>query len=201
MEAHWPQNATIMSSTSTPNSYQQQLAEHPEILVDFQQILTPMNLPKYHLLHTENTVCNHTFIIEKGAARVFYYKDGKDITAHFAFDGQALTAIDSQLQGKKSKYNIELLEDSTLFSLNWSDLELLFQKSILHERFGRLFLQQIYVELVERIEDLQFHTAQERYELLIQKQPQILNRVALKHISSYLGITQETLSRIRANQT
>ncbi|MFT4536532.1 MAG: CRP-like cAMP-binding protein [Saprospiraceae bacterium] len=60
------------------------------------------------------------------------------------------------------------------------------------------FLQQVYVDLVERIEDIQFHTAHERYKNLLKKQPQILQRVPLKHISSYLGITQETLSRIRA---
>lgn len=73
----------------------------------------------------------------------------------------------------------------------------LYQKSALHERFGRLYLQQVYVDLVERIEDLQFHTAYERYQALVKKHPKIVKRVALKHISSYLGITQETLSRIR----
>ncbi len=177
--------------------YQKLLAENPQLTVDFQKNLTLLSLPKNHLLHSEYKVCKHSYIIEKGAARAFHYKDGKEITSHFAFEGEAITAIDS-LYGEKSKYNIELLEDSTLFSVSYDDMEKLYQKSILHERLGRLFLQQVYVDLVERIEDLQFHTAQERYDLLMKKHPKILQRVALKHISSYLGITQETLSRIRA---
>ncbi|MGK0387970.1 MAG: CRP-like cAMP-binding protein [Maribacter sp.] len=98
-------------------------------------------------------MCKHSFIIETGAARIFHFKDGKDITSHFAFEGEAITAIDSLLHAKKSKYNIELLEDSILFSVSYEDMENLCQKSIIHERFGRLFLQQVYIDLVERIED------------------------------------------------
>jgi CRP-like cAMP-binding protein len=177
--------------------YQKLLNENPELVSDYKGILIPLSHAKNHLLHVENKVCKHSFIIEKGAARIFHFKDGKDITSHFAFEGEAITAIDSLLQGKKSKYNIELLEDSTLFSASYEDMENFYQKSIMHERFGRLFLQQVYVDLVERIEDIQFHTAQERYNNLLKKHPQILQRVPLKHISSYLGITQETLSRIR----
>jgi len=60
------------------------------------------------------------------------------------------------------------------------------------------FLQQIYVELVERINDLQLHTAHERYDILMSKKSMLFQRVSLKHIASFLGITAETLSRIRA---
>lgn len=178
--------------------YQKLLKENPELISDYQKVLVPLTFPKNHLLHIEDKVCEHSYLIEKGAARIYHFKDGKDITSHFAFEGEAITAIDSLLQRKKSKYNIELLEDSTLFSVSYEKMEMLYQKSIIHERFGRLFLQQVYVDLVERIEDIQFHTAQERYDNLLIKQPHIIQRVALKHIASYLGITQETLSRIRA---
>ena len=178
--------------------YQKLLKENPELISDYQSILVPHSYPKNHLLHVENKVCKHSFLIEKGVARIYHFKDGKDITSHFAFEGEAITAIDSLLQKKRSKYNIELLEDSTLFSVSFEDMENFYQQSIIHERFGRLFLQQVYVDLVERIEAIQFHTAQERYDNLLDKQPHILHRVPLMHISSYLGITQETLSRIRA---
>lgn len=179
-------------------SYQKLLNQHPEIIAEYQKILVPLSLPKHHLLHIENKVCKHSYIIEKGSARAYHYKDGKEIISHFAFEGEAITAIDSLLQRKKSKYNIELLEDSTLFSVSYDQMEAFYQKSNIHERLGRLFLQQVYVDLVERIEDIQFHTAKERYKNLLKKQPHILQRVALMHIASYLGISQETLSRIRA---
>jgi len=177
--------------------YEKLLIENPDLTKDFNELMQPLFFLKGHILHAEYKVCKHSYFIKEGAARAYHFKDGKDITSHFAFEGEAITAIDS-LNGAKSKYNIELLEDSTLFSISYEDMENLYQKSILHERLGRLFLQQVYIDLVERIEDLQFHTAQERYEVLMKKHPKILQRVALKHISSYLGITQETLSRIRA---
>ena len=177
--------------------YEELLKENPELIADYQKILVPLSLPKNHLLHIENDVCRHSYIIKNGAARIYHFKDGKDITSYFAFEGEAITAIDSLLQQERSKYNIELLEDSSIFSVSYEEIEKFYQKSIIHERFGRLYLQQVYVDLVQRIEDIQFHTAQERYDNLLIKQPHILQRVALKHIASYLGITQETLSRIR----
>lgn len=178
-------------------AYEQLLKDNPELVLDYQKILKPLSFPKKELLHVANKVCKHSFLIKEGAARIFHFKDGKEITSHFAFEGQSITAIDSLLQGERSKYSIELMEDSSLFSVSYEDMEAFFQTSILHERFGRLYLQQVYVDLVARIEDIQFHTAQERYSNLLEKHPQILHRVPLKYVSSYLGITQETLSRIR----
>lgn len=173
------------------------LFEHPDLLVDLQQFMEPLHFPKHHLLHHEHTVCYHAFFIEKGGVRVFHHKEGKDITSHFAFEMESVTAVDSMLRGDKSMYNIELLEESWLHAVTYEDMEKFFQMSIRHERLGRLFMQEAYVELVERIEDIQFHSAQERYDALLKKRPYLLQRVPLKHISSYLGITQETLSRIR----
>ena len=75
-------------------------------------------------------------------------------------------------------------------------LELLTNKPQ-YEKYIRLVLEQVYIDLVERFEDLLFYTAKERYEKLIEKTPNLLQRVNLEHIASFIGITQETLSRIR----
>ncbi|MFT6338169.1 MAG: hypothetical protein ACI86M_002750 [Saprospiraceae bacterium] len=71
---------------------------------------------------TKDNVYKYSFIIEKWAAGIFHFIDGKDITSHVAFGGEAITAIDNLLQEKKSKNNIELLEDSTLFSVYYEDI-------------------------------------------------------------------------------
>ena len=164
---------------------------------DFQKIMIKHAFSKNHLLHKEGSICNHLYLIEKGIARSFYHKDGKDITAHFAIEGDTITAIDSFIQRKRSKYNVEVLEDSEVFLIAHQDmLELLTNKPE-YEKYVRMFVEQVYIDLVERIEDLLFHTAKERYDKLIQKTPQFLQRVNLEHIASFLGITQETLSRIR----
>ena len=173
------------------------LLENPELAEAFQKIMSFEKYPKHSILHESGNVCNEMYIILKGITRVFYYKEDKDITCHFAAEQETITTIDSFIQRKKSKYNIEALEDLEVLKISHTDLENLFESSPKYERFGRLFLQQIYIDLVERIDDLQLKTAQERYETLLEKKPFLFQRVAAKHIASFLSITPETLSRIR----
>lgn len=171
--------------------------EDSEFLFDFLQIMKTSEYKKNDLIHEEGTTCNHLFFIEKGIARVFYYKDGKEVTSHFAVENEATTAIDSFIQRKKSRYNIESLEDTRILSISHNDLQKLFNEKPRYEKYSRLFLEQIYIDLAERIEDLLFHNAKERYEKLFNEKPDLFQRVNLGHIASYIGISQETLSRIR----
>lgn len=171
--------------------------ELSEMLVDFQSIMKQQSYKKNEVLHAEGTICNHLFIVETGIARSFYFKDGKDITAHFAVEQGTITAIDSFIQRKKSRYTIEALEDSTVISISHEEMHDLLSRKPQYEKYTRLFLEQIYVDLAERIEDLLFHSAKERYSKLVESAPDLLQRVNLKHIASFIGITQETLSRIR----
>lgn len=173
------------------------LLETPELAEAFQNIMYYEKHPKHHILHEAGNICNHFYIITSGIARVFYFKEDKDITVHFSAEQESITTIDSFIQRKKSKYNIEALEDLEVLRISHTDLENLFESNPKFERFGRLFLQQIYINLVERIDDLQLHTAQERYQILLNKKPYLFQRVASKHIASYLGMTAETFSRIR----
>lgn len=173
------------------------LLENPELAEAFQNMMHFEKYPKHAILHEAGKVCNDMYIITSGIARVFYYKEDKDITCHFTAEKETITTIDSFIQRKKSKYNIEALEDLEVLRISHTDLENLFESNPKYERFGRLFLQQIYMDLVERIDDLQLKTAQERYETLLAKKPELFQRVAAKHIASFLSITPETLSRIR----
>lgn len=169
-----------------------------QLKADFEGIMKRDSYPKHFLLQKEGTVCSHLFFIDEGLARAFYFKDGQDITAHFAMENSTITAIDSFIQRKRTRYNIELLEDSIVTSFSHQDLHQLLEMNPQYEKFVRMYLEQIYIELAERVEDLLFHTAKERYDKLMEKEPSLLLRVSLKHIASYLGITQETLSRIRS---
>ncbi|CAM1350783.1 Crp/Fnr family transcriptional regulator [Tenacibaculum crassostreae] len=179
------------------NSNASLLLENPEFALALQNIMVYQKYPKHHILHEAGTICNHFYIIISGIARVFYFKEDKDITVHFSAEQESITTIDSLIQRKKSKYNIEALEDLEVYAVHIHDLEQLFETNPKYERYGRLFMQQIYIELVERIDDLQLHTAQERYETLLTKKPYLFQRVSSKHIASFLSITPETLSRIR----
>lgn len=168
-----------------------------DMLNDFQKIMTRKSYAKKDILHQEGTICNHLFLVEKGVARSLYYKEDKDITAYFALENEVIMAIDSFIQRKHSRYTIEVLEDATIISITHQDLYKLLEEKPHYEKYVRIFLEQIYVELAERIEDLLFHNAKQRYDKFMEKSPTLLQRIDLQYIASYMGITQETLSRIR----
>lgn len=173
------------------------LHESSDFISALSEIAEFKTFPKNHIIHASGSICSHFYIITKGIARVFYFKEEKDITVHFAAEHDSITAIDSLIQRKKSKYSIETIEETETFAVNINSLELLFEKEPQFERFGRLFLQDLYIDLVERIDDLQLHTAQERYDTLLSKKPYLFQRVPSKHLASFLGMTAETLSRIK----
>ncbi len=160
-------------------------------------LLEKQKFPKNHLLHKQGTICNHIYLVEKGIVRTFFYKEGKDITVHIASEGELITAIDSVISLKKSRYTVELLEDSEILAISYIELQSLMEKHPHYEKYMRLILEQLYTEGADRIEEFLFYSAKERYDNLIKTRPHLLNRVNLGHIASYLGITQETLSRIR----
>jgi len=150
------------------------------------------------LLFRHGDVCKEFHFLEKGIARVFYYKDGKDVTAWFASEGQIVSAIDSLFTGQTSFYNIQLTEDSVLWSLQFDKIEPVFEAFPIVERLGRLMITQNYLLLDERMKLFAFCSAEERYEKLLVQIPDITQRVKLGFIASYLGISQEHLSRIRS---
>lgn len=174
------------------------LLEHPEIAEALEKVAIHKSFKKGELIHSANSICKHFYLIFNGIARVFYFRDGKDITVHIAQEQESITAIDSFIQRSKSKYNIEALEDIECLAISRVDLEKLSEQSHQFEHFGRLFLEKIYCDLAERIDSLLLHTSQERYEELLQRKPYLFKRVPAKHIASFLGMTPETFSRIRA---
>jgi CRP-like cAMP-binding protein len=142
--------------------------------------------------------CKTIYFINKGMARIYYYKDGNDITESFSFENNIIARVESLFSGKPSKKAIQVLEDTELVAINSAKLFGLYDAYPEIERLFRKIFEAGYVETVQRIEGIQFHTAEERYAALIQTAPDILKRVPLKYIASYLGITQVSLSRIRA---
>ncbi len=168
-----------------------------KITTEFSPILTERKVKKNQFLHLENKVCQELHLVQSGALRAFYHLDGKEVTAHFALEAGAVTAPDSFIFGKVSKYNIQALEDSTIQSVNRNDLEQYLDDHPHLERLARKFTEAFYIGLLERIDSLVFLSAKERYADLIQHHPSIIQRISLGHIASYLGITQETLSRVR----
>lgn len=138
------------------------------------------------------------YFIEKGLARAYYLHEGKDVSDYFAMDMQFIGAVPSLFTGQPTHKAIEVLEDSIVWSMGKEDWERLCEKSHPMERIYRKQMAMGMLIEQQRIESIRFHTAAERYAELERSHPGISLRCPLKHIASFLGITQVSLSRIRA---
>lgn len=164
-----------------------------------QQIITLRKESKGHYLVREGKPCNDLFFLTKGCLRGCYTNaDGKDMTTWFAFENTFVTSFYSFIARKPATENIVLLEDCQLLALPHDGLQSLYDQFHEIERLGRLVNEQYYLRLEERMVNSHFKSASERYEALMNENPQMLLRVPLGCIATYLGITQETLSRIRS---
>jgi len=142
--------------------------------------------------------CDSIFFIDKGLVRGYYYDEDKEITNWFAQEQEFATSFYAFITNKSATENIQALEDCSLIEIPFLALQDLYKTFQETERLGRIITENYYIKLEERILSLQFKTAKERYQKFALSKPSLLQRASLGQIASYLGITQETLSRIRA---
>lgn len=157
-------------------------------------------IPRHDFFNFQNSVCRHVGFILKGIFRV-YYLDPKTEQEHNLFfvpENTFLASLKSSITQIACPYNIEALEDAELLVMPYDYLQTLYTQSHGWERFGRHLAETYLILNQARAESLLTKTAEERYIDLIERQPDLLNRVSLGHISSYLGIKGPSLSRIRA---
>ena len=178
------------------NKYNKISAEAYEAIAGISELLS---IKKNRDLQSIGHTCRTIYFISKGAARIYYYKDGTDITEHFAFENSISVRVESLFTNKPSRKAIEIIEDAEVVAIDAIGLFKLYDEFPEIERLFRKIFEEGYVETVSRLESIQFHSAKDRYNALLTEHPNILQRVPLKHIASYLGVTQVTLSRIRAS--
>ena len=170
----------------------------PESRTKLLSLMKKEHLPKGHVLVPVGGICSSVYYLERGLTRVFYLKDGKEITEDFNAENSFTCSITGHITKKPDGRQIELLEPSIVWSLPYVELEKLYDGHHDIERLGRYLISQELADMHKRLTAIQFMSAQERYNTFITEYPSLLQRVPLGMISSYLGITQETLSRIRA---
>lgn len=141
--------------------------------------------------------CKTIYFVKTGVVRIYYFKDSTDITESFEFENAFVARAESLFTGKPSQKAIQAIEDTELIAIDSNKLFRLFDSHSDLERLFRKIIETSYVNTVNRIESLQFHTAEERYKFLLKDRPNILKRIPLKYVASFLGITQVSLSRIR----
>lgn len=146
----------------------------------------------------EGHVCNHIAFINKGLFRIFYLKDDVEVNTCFCFENSITSSFDSFINRTASRENIQASEDSELLILSYADLQKLFSLSPDWQKVGRLLTERECLRLTNRLTSLSFETAREKYMSLLKSHPEIIQRVSIQHIASYLGVSRETLSRIRS---
>ena len=158
-----------------------------------------VSFPKHSLIISPDRIEKNIYFIKKGIARTFATIQDHEITFSFGKEGDTIASLKSYIGNQKGYESIELLEDCVLYKLNTENLQHLFTEDIDIANWGRKFAERELIKAEERLISRQLGTATDRYVELLKNFPSLIQRVPLGYIASYLGITQVSLSRIRAN--
>lgn len=162
--------------------------------------LERVTYPKNQLIICTTKVENHLYFIAKGIARAYCHAENQQVTFWFGQETDLILSYHSYINQQPGYENIELLENGILYRISDQALQKLYQNHINLANWGRKFVELELIKTEERLINRQFKSAAERYQELLAQSPSLLKRVSLKHIASYLGVTQVTLSRIRAER-
>ena len=174
----------------------------PEMTIESRKLLasivTRKDMEKGEILLKEGQVSHHFVVVAKGMVRQFYYKNGKDVTEHFSLESDVVICIESILLQQPTRLMIEALEAGTLYMIPADQFLKLSKESWEINMFYRKMLEFSLILSQKKADSWRFETARERYLRLMADQPEVVQRAPLAHIASYLLMTPETLSRVRA---
>jgi CRP-like cAMP-binding protein len=165
---------------------------------EFFSLLKYREIEKSDFFLKQGDKCRYLGFIKSGTIRSFYINDqGREINFGFHFENDFFTDYESILCDSLSNINIQAVENCEILLLNKDDLQRLYEKDAYWQKFGRIMSEKIYLDAKKRIEDLLCNSPEKRYLNLLKKDPIVVQKIPLKYIASYLGVTEPSLSRIR----
>lgn len=162
--------------------------------------IKPVEFKKGELVLDANHISKKSYFINKGLLRTYFIKDGKEISEYFSSVDEWVNSPKSFMQREKDIYYIDAIENTEAYFINVNDLVYLFDNFPEMERYARLSMGTVFGHFMERITSIRFTSAKERYNHFQKTYSHIYHRIPLGMVASYLGITQETLSRIRSEK-
>ena len=164
----------------------------------FISLLKEKKVPKKDMILKQGQVCKEISFVQTGILRAFYSdKAGKESTIMFPISDWWITDMYCFINQQPAILNIEAIEDSVLLQLQKEDLDKLYMKVPKFERFFRILMQNAYIREQLRVVETLSLSAEERYNIFLNKYPQVVKQVKQKQIASYLGITPEFLSMMK----
>ncbi len=160
-----------------------------------------MRFQKGETILPAGQVCRAMYFVDKGMVRQYYYKNKRDVTEHFSYEGRIVFCIESFLKQEPSRLIVEALENSSLYAIPYDDLHNLMVRNQEMEMLYRKILEHVAISSQEHADSQRFENAAERYERLLREKPEIVLRAPMVHIASFLQMTPETLSRVRNAST
>lgn len=200
----WPVKALLKTYSMTEKTpyvadflanFEPQLSERAVVLL--QPLLTQVAVSKKQLLVREGTICTKFYWICKGASRSFYLHNGTEVHTWFAFENEVIGSLRS-FNELPSRENIESLEDGILIAIDIPGLRSLMLDNLEIMRFVNQTILEYALFMEDKIFDLHMKAAADKFNALLTHQPEVFRRVPLTYIASYLGISRETLSRLRS---
>ncbi len=168
-----------------------------EELTFFLSLFEYKKVKRYNHIIKAGEICHYVAYVNKGLFRYYFTAGNKEHTTRIFMEDSWTGDYVSFLCRRESVVNIEALEDSELFMLNYESIQRAYDKAKTFERFGRLMAEWLFIDIVSRNTNFLRKTPEERYLDMLEQTPQVFNRVSLKYIASIIGIEPESLSRIR----
>ena len=168
---------------------------------DYIKYFHKMEVPSKTRLLNDGDIAEKIFIIESGSVRMGFEKEGRDITMQFFFENELMTSVESMFSQTPSKYFIETIEASTIYYLTKDMLDAMMLKLPEMAEITKNILMSRLIFYANHLHSYLSETPEQRFNTLIETRPYIFMRVSQRHIASYLGITNVSLSRIKARKS
>ncbi len=157
-----------------------------------------VSFTKGEFITREGQIEDYFYIVKNGVQRLYFNKEENEVCLGFSYNHSWSGGYESFITRKPSRMAIQALSNSQLFRISHPDLQKIYANCPIMERWGRLILEELLTMRATREMEMMSFTSEERYNMLLKRSKHLLQLVPQKHIASYLGMTPETFSRLRA---
>jgi len=162
-----------------------------------EQLFKRKTIEKGAFFLSEGQVCKHVGFVLKGLLRYYINHDGEEKTYAFTQENNFVCNNESFIPQSPSTKSIQALEDCEILQISHHGLEIFYKSVKEGERFGRLIIEQVFIQTLQDLSSFYIDTPESRYEKFVKNHPDLLQRISQYHIASYVGVKPQSLSRIR----